>query len=834
MRQFKKRTLALILASTITVIGSFGAENYKNSLMSLEFSNDTSGAVNVKLYTKLNYENNITLQKKDATTYVIMLPETNGQDAQKPELTANIESVDIKTMPYTANNKGYTKITVKTITNIPMIASKALYIPPKVSEKEKTYTPSKESLDKMSNNTVKKELPQNKENQTSVPQPIQNENVNSKPSSDKNSIKRTNYEKNSIQKEPSEQVEKEVVQQNDLETDNSEVTYLIIGALLVIFASVFLFLHGKDRMAQIIGEQGDFSVDDDEDNVKRNRQNIKSTIEKLDKKYRKPTQINHYSEKDALQNISTSNENDVREEEKPESAVIVDLDELYNIKNNEYTNDALDDFLSDFSFEEEEEISHEEELSIDDSLYEKYIENGIMKFSKEDIERINELINIEINDETLKNISDYAVSNPIKKIKPEGLTNLENLVTSYVINQNILFTKEDIDALEKLINVEVDSDFVSDLTTNPERTAQMQQEIEARQVTHKSHEMLTLNVKDVLPDLSEALKKQGGRKIESEVKPQVVYCSEGYDVSTLHIKDELPDITLDLDNPEYKKYRPSDDFEYQDAKYNLSEISVKEDLPDLNDAIANPEKYADKKEIFKADEEELLKNISNVTFKPIYTGEEDIEIINKFEEEKTSESQTVSETTVQEAKNSNNEMNFLSKEDTKQIPGYNIIPSKNSIKSNEVIYRQRTNEKAKELMKIIDNQQKERNIKKVSNVTKNSQTFAQKQKEKESDENEIKDCLVDGKQYNIISTSKLTDKMGCYLAKNGKEFAILGFIGKSIFKIKYYENLNSTRIQARINEKLDENTTQYIIRIGIHKFIVNVTDNNMEYVMDLC
>ena len=41
----------------------------------------------------------------------------------------------------------------------------------------------------------------------------------------------------------------------------------------------------------------------------------------------------------------------------------------------------------------------------------------------------------------------------------------------------------------------------------------------------------------MLPDLSEALKKQGGRKIESEAKPQVVYYSEGYDVSTLSLKD---------------------------------------------------------------------------------------------------------------------------------------------------------------------------------------------------------------------------------------------------------------------------------------------------------
>ena len=42
MKQYKKRTVALVLASVITVVGSFGAENYKNSLMSLKFQNDTA------------------------------------------------------------------------------------------------------------------------------------------------------------------------------------------------------------------------------------------------------------------------------------------------------------------------------------------------------------------------------------------------------------------------------------------------------------------------------------------------------------------------------------------------------------------------------------------------------------------------------------------------------------------------------------------------------------------------------------------------------------------------------------------------------------------------
>ena len=56
MKQFKKRTIALVLASVITVVGAFGAENYKNSLMSLKFESGLNGAVSMTLLTKRNYE----------------------------------------------------------------------------------------------------------------------------------------------------------------------------------------------------------------------------------------------------------------------------------------------------------------------------------------------------------------------------------------------------------------------------------------------------------------------------------------------------------------------------------------------------------------------------------------------------------------------------------------------------------------------------------------------------------------------------------------------------------------------------------------------------------
>ena len=94
--------------------------------------------------------------------------------------------------------------------------------------------------------------------------------------------------------------------------------------------------------------------------------------------------------------------------------------------------------------------------------------------------------------------------------------------------------------------------------------------------------------------------------------------------------------------------------------------------------------------------------------------------------------------------------------------------------------------------------------------------------------------MVNDEIYKIVSKTNFTDKLGCYLAKNTSGYSIIGFVGDKLFKIKNYEKLKTESIQSRVSEKLNDGTTRYLVRIGIHKFILNVKDDKMEYVMDLC
>ena len=60
MNRFKKRTIALVLASVVTVVGAFGADNYKNSLMGLKFESSGAGNVNMVVQTKAIFNGNVT------------------------------------------------------------------------------------------------------------------------------------------------------------------------------------------------------------------------------------------------------------------------------------------------------------------------------------------------------------------------------------------------------------------------------------------------------------------------------------------------------------------------------------------------------------------------------------------------------------------------------------------------------------------------------------------------------------------------------------------------------------------------------------------------------
>ena len=898
MKQFKKRTLALVLASVVTVVGAFGAENYKNSLMSLKFNAGTGGSVEAVLYTKDKVTNNISPIRRGVDTYVIMLPETNSEIPSEVELGANVQSLDIQTMPYTTSNSGYTKITIKTKNNAPLSVKTALYITQRTEEQNyiETQLPSQQEENKALNSVEEgSENVVNSSNSESVSASSAVSESRNRLGSDSQtssvsideSLKQFQYskEQNSPKKKRTIKKAKKLDELREKEKSfgHQELVYMILGVAFVIATSIFLLLKAKEKLVEVTGERADYDVSDEPKPVakKKETQKINTTIKNLDRRYTSPMTMPVRKEEDLVAEKEPEEPQKVQEVEN-----VVDLDELLQsyTKPEAPVNEALEDFLSSYDFEKEESANDTEQQGINEELYDKCLNKENIEFSQDDVERIGTLMSSEISDDTIRNVSNFLdSSDKNKKVSP--LEILEKLVTTYTLERNISFTTEDVKALYKLINVEIDADFINDLRTNPSRMQEMREEI-ARQKSkpHKTSELLTLNVKDMLPDLSEALKKQGGKRIESEVRPQVVYASEGYDVSTLKLNMDLPDLSKEINNEDAYKSRPSDAIQYVDTNYEVEKMSISNELPDLEDVLKHPEKYeTPEPEEVEVDEEALLRNISNVTFKPFDDGTREFEVLNDvgpaptvsdmqaefdqfgnnfeivnnedevldvkesdkndfetlydgkyvdFDKDKggvNSSGESLSEgseksdvDSLVEAKNENlevSESNKLSSNDNvvASVENPDLVAGNNSTEADELLKQIRA---FKDKRRAKSEERKELNISSVATEQKKIKT--------------PEFCVFEGEKYSVVSASYFTEQMGCYLVKNNKGYCIIGFVGDHTFKIKHYEKLETEKLQSRLSEKLEDGTVRYIVRIGIHKFILNVKQDDMEFVMDLC
>lgn len=890
MKHFKKRTLALVLASVVTVVGSFASTNYKNSLLGISFDLLQNG-VNMNVETRDSYSGNITPIRKDINTYVLTLPEVNSL-AEKPDLTEysqTIQSVEIRTMPYSANSNGYTRITIKTKAPVSKFTTRNKIFVPVV--KDTIQIEEKKIPNSSSENNYEKELNRYKAELAQKTKELEYEKQKRK-----RNFATSNYSSNSDNKiiyvntkqKPQNKItpEAKVEAVTPKPTQKTEVSnssqktevnsssidnhfYFLLLAFLILIGSVYFVKKAFKNMDSLTGERIQIDVDDTSDTQQKKNKNskkqIKTAIKDLDNKYPKTAVYTTNTEyKPFISQTVPAEDLEIEE------VNVVDLDQVYNehISQNsteEEENQALEDFLSGFSFDEEfnqingiiDENKEQEEESFDEEFYSSVLENKDLNFSKTDIDCINKLLSIEINDATLRNIEKYAVSNPIKKV-PTKQEILEDLVTSYAISQDVKFDSEDIKIIKKIMNVELEQDFITDLRVNPQRTDEMEKEIQFMgDKLKKPSDIVMMSVKDLLPDLSEALKKQGKKRIESNYKPETVYFSKGYDVNILNLNTKLPDLTKELDNENAYEFKPTAEIEYVDKNFDLATMQVDFDLPDLNKAINSPKKYIKPKEENRAEvnEDEMLKSIMNVEFKPFYDGSTEIEVLNEIptvsdinKEFENLGSLTISDEEeispeVIEKENTEDTTNIFNEEyidldaelnNKKEADEKTLSTAKKEVKlkteEKDTIIKQRIESNDRlERTKLERAARREKILREKEILLNKNSTVTQK-----PEQSAISNCILEGESYMIVSTTLLTDNIGCHLAKNENGYVVLGFIGDKLFKIKNYSVLNSEQIQSRHTEKTSDNKLRYIVRIGINKFILDVENEDIKFVMDLC
>ena len=92
----------------------------------------------------------------------------------------------------------------------------------------------------------------------------------------------------------------------------------------------------------------------------------------------------------------------------------------------------------------------------------------------------------------------------------------------------------------------------------------------------------------------------------------------------------------------------------------------------------------------------------------------------------------------------------------------------------------------------------------------------------------------EGKKYILLKTISCNDEAECNLAQSNEGYSVFGYINGVRKELKHYDSLSTTNMQIRTNEKDADGNTQYLVKIGTNKFLIKLTQNKMEFVMDLC
>ena len=142
--------------------------------------------------------------------------------------------------------------------------------------------------------------------------------------------------------------------------------------------------------------------------------------------------------------------------------------------------------------------------------------------------------------------------------------------------------------------------------------------------------------------------------------------------------------------------------------------------------------------------------------------------------------------------------------------------------------------KSQELIDRIESARKEREERRKTLSSAKNVHDMRMEVHKAIAKHEFSRCSLDGSDYEILSSAALNDGIGCHLAKSGNLYTVIAYSGNSLKIIKEYSSLKSEKIQGRLSETSKEGIQRYLIRIGNSKFVADLINNELNFVMDLC
>ena len=84
----------------------------------------------------------------------------------------------------------------------------------------------------------------------------------------------------------------------------------------------------------------------------------------------------------------------------------------------------------------------------------------------------------------------------------------------------------------------------------------------------------------------------------------------------------------------------------------------------------------------------------------------------------------------------------------------------------------------------------------------------------------------------LLSSSKLTRNKGLCLVQYKDKVSLIGYINKKVFVLAQFNSLSTNEIRSRLAENEGDNE-RYIVKLGNYKALLEVSENNMELLLEL-
>lgn len=84
----------------------------------------------------------------------------------------------------------------------------------------------------------------------------------------------------------------------------------------------------------------------------------------------------------------------------------------------------------------------------------------------------------------------------------------------------------------------------------------------------------------------------------------------------------------------------------------------------------------------------------------------------------------------------------------------------------------------------------------------------------------------------LLHTYLLSSNKGLCVVEYNKKYSLIGYINEEVFFLEQFESIKSSEIRSRLTESKNS-TDRYVIKVGEHKSLVEVSEKEMKMVLEL-